>query len=595
MKKLLVIGGASYDTLHLADRTVNSAGGAGMYTAMAALRCGVGASLFSPRPEPCPEYLRPVAERLTAWLGPSISPEALPHFEIDNRAGKTEYLAKEFKAELSLSPTMLPPDLGAYDLVHVVPLGDARLQLSFVEACRQRGAKQLSAGTYIHIVQDQPEIVRSVIRETDFFFMNHHEAKAFFGSIEAARTWSGKVIFITFGQEGAGVVQGDTLTFIPAQPAVELDPTGAGDSFCGATLAYLMQNEHPIMAARHATPLAAETISQVGPTALLTTDPAPRSPLDERVTINARRLQRVAGLLSTLEEAAAFPFVGPVLPPEGHPKTLDYFFAATLQQFGFWSTAEGRYERPLIAPLGGASLKGSDYLWEAYRRQVDIDPEFCSPERQASLSREELLGVFRADDGSNPMPALELHLQQARAYGEDMLSLKLRPNDVLQEALTSDQPLATFLGILDQIGGYKEDPLRKKSSLLALILDQRPERFFPLTAEQSVAPVIDYHLMRTSLRLGLLDIQDERLERKLHRRQYLSQDEEWAVRYGTYQAIEQIIASSGRRSGAVDYFFFQMRKRCPEMTEPECGACPAEPACAQRKELFQPVIRTPFY
>ena len=50
-----------------------------------------------------------------------------------------------------------------------------------------------------------------------------------------------------------------------------------------------------------------------------------------------------------------------------------------------------------------------------------------------------------------------------------MLALQLTPQAVLDRALTSTQPLQTFLVTLDQIGGYKEDPLRKKSSLLALI------------------------------------------------------------------------------------------------------------------------------
>jgi hypothetical protein len=38
MNQLLLVGGASFDVLHLADRTVECAGGAGLYTAMAASR-----------------------------------------------------------------------------------------------------------------------------------------------------------------------------------------------------------------------------------------------------------------------------------------------------------------------------------------------------------------------------------------------------------------------------------------------------------------------------------------------------------------------------------------------------------------------------
>ncbi len=74
MNRLLVIGSGSSDVLHLEDRTVESVGGAEMYTAMAARRCGAQTALFGPRPDPCSESLKPVAEHLTEWLGPVISP-----------------------------------------------------------------------------------------------------------------------------------------------------------------------------------------------------------------------------------------------------------------------------------------------------------------------------------------------------------------------------------------------------------------------------------------------------------------------------------------------------------------------------------------
>ena len=63
MNQLLVVGGASFDILHLVDRTVESVGGAGMYTAMAAHRCGAQVAMFYLRPDPYPEPLKPVAAR----------------------------------------------------------------------------------------------------------------------------------------------------------------------------------------------------------------------------------------------------------------------------------------------------------------------------------------------------------------------------------------------------------------------------------------------------------------------------------------------------------------------------------------------------
>jgi sugar/nucleoside kinase (ribokinase family) len=596
MNRLLVIGSASFDVLHLKDRTVDCVGGAGMYTAMAARRCRAQVAMFGPRPDPCPEYLKPVARHLMEWLGPVISPAQMLQFEISYRGGKTEYLKASLDAEKMLLPTTLPADLSKYDLVHVTPLGDASNQLSFIQACRQRGAKQISAGAWPGDAVEQPQAVRAVMEQSDYFFMNDLEARALFGSLESANTESGKVLYLTLGAQGACIIQGDTATWIPAVPTTELDPTGAGDTFCGATLAYLLQKVHPIMAARQAAALAAEMITQVGPTALLSEDPPPEAPLDARVQVNDGQVRKVAEVISTLSEVSPFLFVSPELPPVGHPKALDYFFAATLQQFSFWSERNNRYHLPLIAKIGGVEQKGSDYLWEAFRRRVEQDADFCSPERQANLSRGELLEVFRADNGEDPMPALDLHLEQAHHYGRDMLALQLTPQAVLRKALASAQPLQTFLVTLDQIGGYKEDPLRKKSLLLALILNDRPENFLPLRDDEQVAPIIDYHLIRSCLRVGLIDVLDEELKSKLHNRQIVSPAEEWAVRYPAYRAMEQVVALSGQSLGAVnDFFFCNARKRCPEMTEPECRFCQLDPVCAHRKELFQPVLRTTFY
>jgi len=337
-------------------------------------------------------------------------------------------------------------------------------------------------------------------------------------------------------------------------------------------------------------------IAHVGPTALLSEDPPPEAGLDARVQVNDGQVQKVSELISTLSEASPFQFVSPEVPPIGHPQALDYFFAFTLHQFSFWTVENNRYHQPLIAEIGGVELKGSDYLWSAFRGRLEIDADFCSPVRQANLSRDEMLDVFRADNGDDPMPALDLHLEQSHSYGRDMLALQLTPQAVLDKALASAQPLQIFMDLLDQIGGYKEDPLRKKSSLLALILNQRPENFLPLRYDEQVEPVIDYHVQRSCLRFGLIDIIDDELKNKVSDRKILLPAEEWAARYAAYRATEQVAARSGKSTGAVDWFFFSnARKRCLEMFEPECQSCPMDPVCAHRKELFQPVIRTSFY
>ncbi len=389
-------------------------------------------------------------------------------------------------------------------------------------------------------------------------------------------------------------MQGDELTHLAGARAGVVDPTGAGDTFCGATLAGLCAGRHPVMAARHAIPLSAMAIEQVGPAALLQSEPPPSPAGDQRVVVNSGRVSQVALQIADLAEVTPFAFTGADLPAPGHPAALDYFFASTLQQFGFWTADDRRYQRPLVATIDGEERKGAFYLFRGYLRWLEQQPDFLAPAAQAELTATDLQAVLQADDGTVPMPALELHLTLARQYGRDMLSLGLTPQSILEQSRSSAAPLRTLLQILDHVGGYKEDPLRKKSALLAMILRQRPEAF--LTADDDpVPPVVDYHVMRSCLRIGLIDVLDERLAARLVGRELLGDSDEWAIRSAAHAAIDEVVERSGKSMGAVDWFFFQARQRCPEMTAPRCDACAVDPVCAHRKELFQPVRRTSFY
>ncbi len=661
---LLVIGGASLDVLHLSDgQTVHSPGGAGLYTALAAACSGAHTGMFAPRPDPIPEPLQPVPARIE-WLGPVVPPDQLPHFEIAHYGGgRAALLNASWGGEMLITPENFPRDEIAHDqvaasIIHIAALRTAQRQLSFAqhltssprpplseapfrapeatnasgeggeatppllkssrEAFQERGLGgevRLSAGTYGKICASEPDTVRELISVCDFFFLNENEANLLFGGTDKVQARPGQIIFVTLAERGALVIQGDHVTAVPGHPASEIDPTGAGDTFCGATLAHLARGEHPVMAAQAAVLLSAEMIGAIGPTRLLSDRPVPHPALDERVRVDDDQVQHVAQLIAHLPEVQPFRFVGDFFPYVEDPGALDWFFAVTLQQFGFWEfsprlpvSAKQRdgwplgeglrvraYSHPMIATLDGRSLKGSDYLFATYRRMIDRDGRFFRPDRQAALTADELAAALRADDGSNPMPAFDLHLQMAQAYGHDMLALGLTPRDIVEQANRTELPRTAFLAMLDHIGGYKEDPLRKKAMLLALILEQRPEKFLRPAAHEAEPPVIDYHLMRSCLRTGLVEVADDDLREKLIGREALSSPEEWAVRFAAYQAMQRVQSLSGRSMGAVDWFFFNARRRCPEMTEPDCANCTIDAVCAHRKELFQPVIRTTFY
>lgn len=591
MPEILIIGGASLDKLQ--GTAARVPGGAGMYTAISAHRSGGEITLYAPRPEPLPDALTTINERLT-WLGPTIAAEDFAHFEIHYEAGRANYVKAEFGTEDSLSIVELPQDLSGFDSVHLVPLGNLRRQREILHACRDRGARQISVGTALDLINEQPDTAKSLLQEADVLFMNEEEAERLFGSASAATSRAQQILYVTRGRHGVTVIQGDVRTDLPGVTAEVVDPTGAGDTFCGATLVGLATGLHPVMAARHAMPLAAQLTEAIGPAALLRSCPAPQPAPDNRVMVDDEKVAEIATMIASADDIAPFAFTGSDLPTVGHPATLDYFFASTLQQFGFWTSNDGQYDQPLIATIDGEQRKGAFYLFRAYLRWLEKDPERLTPAGQASLTLSDLKTVLRADDTSVPMPALELHLSLAQRYGQDMLALGLSPEMLLQKTGQSPSPLWSLLHQLDHIGGYKEDPLRKKSSLLAIILQQRPEQFLAEDTRDA-PPIVDYHIMRSCLRTGLIDVRDAQLKDRLMRRDLLSETDESAVRMAAFSAIEQLVQHSGKSMGAVDWFFFQARKRCPEMTDPICSECPVDPVCAHRKNLFQPVRRSSFY
>jgi len=268
--RILVIGCASLDTLRLSDgQTHYTIGGAGLYTALAAARVGAETILLAPKPQPLPEQFSLAANRLQ-WIGPLVSPDDLPRLEIQHHGGgRATLLAAAWGAEAQLTPAALDDDLSGYGVIHIAALSSASRQLGFLRACRKRGAPCVSAGTYAKIVRAEPGTVRALFAEANYFFMNKNEAANLFESWDEARPAPGNLLFITDGKYGLTIRSGRYEEHVIAEKASELDPTGAGDAFCGATLAALAGGDDPAGAADIGAQWAARVVESVGPAALL--------------------------------------------------------------------------------------------------------------------------------------------------------------------------------------------------------------------------------------------------------------------------------------------------------------------------------------
>ncbi len=271
MSSILVIGCASLDTIHVEENgsrtTYETIGGAGLYTALAA-RMSMPVTLYAPKPSPMPEALKFV-EQLLDWQGPTCDADSVPRLEIVHHGeGKATLLNASWGAESMLNPNELPA-LDSTRIVHIAALSSARAQYDFLLRCRQQKDVAISVGTYAKLVYQATDEVRRLFDSSNYFFMNDNEARGLFKSGELETLSVKPKVFVTDGENGATVYDGVQRFKIPAPQIKELDPTGAGDTFCGATLAHILHNMPLQEAAEVACDLASQNVAHIGPSFII--------------------------------------------------------------------------------------------------------------------------------------------------------------------------------------------------------------------------------------------------------------------------------------------------------------------------------------
>ena len=317
------------------------------------------------------------------------------------------------------------------------------------------------------------------------------------------------------------------------------------------------------------------------------------------MVIDESQVDRFADFLRALPGIKPFDFCsggeGVLFPPRGAPGAIELFFFATAHQFGFWSLEQDRYAGPMVARVDGKAWKGSDYLVRCLMRAWQRDRDFFNPARLSDLDPVSWDGLFVDDSGRNPLPMWREHLEICVTYSRWFRKQSTTPAEIIRQSNADGKPLHKFLDLAGQIPGYREDRLRKKLMLLAVILENRPEHFLRVTDPESYEPIIDYHLQRSALRTGLVRVTDPAFREQLEARKRVSPSQENLIRKSVYDAIKRLVDRSGLSVAAVDYFFFTNRTRCPEMSEPDCPACPVKSICTKHTRLFQPVYRTVDY
>jgi len=166
-----------------------------------------------------------------------------------------------------LSPEDIPDDWCAAPIVHLGPLtGEVppemvdRLSDDTLVGVTPQGwlRRRLADG---RIEAKEWDSYQAVLRRADVLVFSEHDPTT---EAECQRYLdASKVSVVTRAKYGAEVHAGGTITHIPTYPANEVDPTGAGDGFCGAFLVEYRRTGSAIEACRFAS--AAASLLVEGP------------------------------------------------------------------------------------------------------------------------------------------------------------------------------------------------------------------------------------------------------------------------------------------------------------------------------------------
>ena len=310
--------------------------------------------------------------------------------------------------------------------------------------------------------------------------------------------------------------------------------------------------------------------------------------------VNVEMVKKVAATIKNLSlEVRALDFTEEdKFPAVGDPGALDYFFAVTMHDYGFWIGDERGYVNPLSGVIDQKILKGSDLLWtlsmKIYR---ESGPEFFNPRNLAEL---ELKDFCRWIPEKYGFQDIVTRHNMTVEYGKYCVHKNINTKHLVTIANYSESSLQSFIRLTSSMPGYNKDDLFKKNLLLAMISANRPEKFLKVRSEEKWPPIVDYHVMRVALRLGLIELSLIEYD-QLARRVYVDYWTEAQIRKATFDAIEMVILLSGKPMSEIDFLLWSARRYCPEMTKPDCSKCCFDDVCKKRIQLFQPILRTTNY
>lgn len=243
---LWVLGNLTTDDLVLADGTtaMGLSGGNAIFAAIGArlwsTRVGLSARIG-------PDYPSRHVQALTAaGIQLALSPVEAPSmhnwalYETADKRRFINWLDSGSHLEQSLLPPEVPVEAGLARVCHVAPM-PLTVQARLVAHLAGQGAL-VSLDPHDEYIRGAEATLLDLLGLVDLFLPSRQEAALLFGRDapeEAARAFAAlgpRAVVVKLGAEGSLVCGPGQAApwYVPAVPVQAVDPTGAGDAFCGA-------------------------------------------------------------------------------------------------------------------------------------------------------------------------------------------------------------------------------------------------------------------------------------------------------------------------------------------------------------------------
>lgn len=233
--------------------------------------------------------IHPVVEEVNA---PALHDWAL--YEADGARQFINHLNSGTNSQATIRAEEIPPEHLDGSAYHLAPV-PTNLQAELLGTVK-RSQCLVSLDPHVSWITGREDEIEGMLGQVDFFLPSEVEAERLYGSrdVEAAAQSLARLgpraVVIKLGSSGSLVVDGihNQPMHIPIYPAAAIDPTGAGDAYCGGFLAGYLLTEDPVAAAQYATVSASYIVETVG--ALAVEQPSPEE-AQERLRVVVDRLR----------------------------------------------------------------------------------------------------------------------------------------------------------------------------------------------------------------------------------------------------------------------------------------------------------------